>query len=48
MEKLLPVLMVVESFLAAGWYGWKGDWARAAYWVLGGGLTIVVTFWRMK
>jgi hypothetical protein len=32
-EMILPIVLAVIDLGAAGVYGYKGDWARVAYWV---------------
>jgi hypothetical protein len=45
-KHLFAVLMIVLSALAAGRYGWEGDWWRAGYWVAAAALTFCVVMMK--
>lgn len=42
--RLMPIVMIVCSLLAAIVYGCQGDYRRATYWCAGAVLNISVTF----
>jgi hypothetical protein len=44
MEKILPILIMLESFVAALIYVYYGKYGRALYWCSGGLLILSVVF----
>lgn len=43
-EKICPVLLIILDVVAAGVYGWGGDWRHCIYWAAAAVLTASVTF----
>lgn len=43
MEKILPIILIVLDFAAAGAYLGVGDTRRGIYWIAAAALTICVT-----
>ena len=44
MDKVLPTLIMAESFAAGVVYLWCGEWGRAVYWIAAGVLNLAVVY----
>jgi len=44
MTKLFPTILIILDILAAGVYGFEGDWRHAIYWASAAVLTCTVTY----
>ena len=44
MTRVFPTILIFLDVLAAGAYGFAGDWRRVVYWVSAAVLTASVTF----